>query len=187
MTYIPLILRALPSRRSTILVQASVNTWQAFNSWGGKSLYPNSSTKKVPANHVSFDRPYDTTQPVPLVWEIGLLRFLEREGYDVSYTTDVDTDRNPRELRRHRLVISSGYDQYWSKRMRDAFEAARDGGTNLAFIGADIADWQIRYKNNRRTIVEYREATKDPVTNPALKTVRFEKLVPPRPPCELEA
>jgi N,N-dimethylformamidase beta subunit-like, C-terminal len=184
-TYIPLILRAPPSRHSTILVQASVNTWQAFNAWGGKSLYPNNSTRKVPANHVSFERPYDANRPVPIQWEIGILRFLEREGYDVSYVTDVDTDRNPAELRRHRLVISAGNDEYWSKRMRDAFEAARDGGTNLAFLGADIADWQIRYENNRRTIVEYRDAREDPVANPALKTVRFGSLIPPRPQCEL--
>jgi hypothetical protein len=184
-TYIPLILRAPPSQRSTILVQASVNTWQAFNFWGGKSLYPVNSTKGVPANHLSFNRPYTALEPVPIKWEIGLFRFLEREGYDVSYTTDVDTDRKPEELRRHRLVISSGHGQYWSKRMRDAFEAARNSGTNLAFLGADIADWQIRYKHQRRTIVAYRDATKDPVTNPALKTVRFGQLVPPRPQCEL--
>ena len=47
-TYIPLILRALPSRRSTILVQAGVNAWQASNSWGGKSLFPETSTKRFP-------------------------------------------------------------------------------------------------------------------------------------------
>ena len=183
-TYIPLILRASPSRRSTILVQASVNTWQAYNSWGGKSLYPFNSTNHVPANHVSFNRPYKTPGP-PLQWEIGLLRFLEREGYDVSYTTDVDTDRKPRELRRHRLVISSGYNEYWSKTMRDAFEAARDSGTNLAFLGAGSVAWQIRYEQDRRTIVEYRDASSDPITNPARKTVRFGDLVPPRPQCEL--
>jgi hypothetical protein len=176
-----LIVRALPSRRPQILVQASVNTWQAYNNWGGKSLYAFNSTNHVPANHVSFSRPSGP----PLVWEIGLLRFLEREGYDVSYTTDVDTDRNPGELRRHRLVISSGHDEYWSKGMRDAFEAARNRGTNPAFLGADIADWQIRYEANRRTIVEYRDATIDPITDPARKTVRFRNLVPPRSECEL--
>jgi len=180
-SYVPLIVRALPSRRAQILVQASVNTWQAYNNWGGKSLYAFNSTNHVPANHVSFSRPTGA----PLVWEIGLLRFLEREGYDVSYTTDVDTDRQPRELRRHRLVISSGHDEYWSKGMRDAFEAARSRGTNLAFLGADIADWQIRYEANRRTIVEYRDATKDPIRDPARKAVRFRELVPPRPQCEL--
>lgn len=180
-TYVPLIVRALPSRRSRILVQASVNTWQAYNNWGGKSLYAFNSTNNVPANHVSFSRPTGA----PLQWEMGLLRFLEREGYDVSYTTDVDTDRNPGELRRHRLVISSGYDEYWSKRMRDAFEAARASGTNVAFLGANIGDWQIRYENNRRTIVEYRDARKDPVRDPARKTVHFGDIVPPRPQCEL--
>jgi hypothetical protein len=184
-TYVPLILRALPSRHSPILVQASVNTWQAYNPWGGKSLYAYNSTDHVPATHVSFNRPYLTMAPVPVQRGIGLVRFLERRGYDVSYTTDVDTDRRPRELKRHRLVISSGHDEYWSKRMRDAFEAARNGGTSLAFLGADIADWQIRYEDARRTIVEYRDAKKDPNKNPALKTTRFRELVPPRPQCEL--
>jgi hypothetical protein len=184
-TYIPLILRALLSRHSPILVQAAVNTWQAYNSWGGKSLYAFNSTDHIPATHVSFSRPYRTMAPVPIQWEIGLVRFLERRGYDVSYTTDVDTDRKPRELRHHRLVISSGHDEYWSKRMRDAFEAARTGGTNLAFLGADIADWQIRYEDARRTIVEYRDARKDPNKDPRQKTVRFRELVPPRPQCEL--
>jgi hypothetical protein len=184
-TYIPFILRARPSRRSTILVQAAVNTWQAFNSWGGKSLFPASSTRRTPANRVSFNRPYKTTGPVPLQWDIGLIRFLEREGYDVSYTTDVDTDRAPAELRRHRLVISAGQDEFWSKRTRDAFEGARNRGTNLAFIGAAIGDWQIRYGNSRRTIVKYRDAASDPVADPARKTVRFANLVPPRPQCQL--
>ncbi len=108
------------------------------------------STKRIPANHVSFDRPYRTAGPTPLQWDIGLLRFLEREGYDVSYTTDVDTDRNPTELTRHRLVISVGQDEFWSKRMRDAFEAARSGGTNLAFLGAEIGEWQIRYEKRSK-------------------------------------
>jgi hypothetical protein len=184
-TYVPLIVRARPSRRATILIQVPVNTWQAYNAWGGKSLYAFNSTDQIAANHVSFDRPYDPQVSVPIAWEIGLVRFLERYGYDVSYTTDVDTDRKPRGLRRHRLVISSGHDEYWSKGTRDAFEAARDNGVNLAFLGADIGDWQVRYEDNRRTIVEYRSAALDPIPDPALKTVRFRDLTPPRPECLL--
>jgi hypothetical protein len=184
-TYIPLVVRSRPARRSAILVQAAVNTWQAYNAWGGKSLYAFNSTDQIAANHVSFDRPYDPQVSVPIAWEIGLVRYLERNGYDVSYTTDVDTDRKPAELRRHRLVISSGHDEYWSKGTRDAFEAARDHGINLAFLGADIGDWQVRYEDNRRTIVEYRTAAADPIPDPALKTVRFRNLTPPRPECQL--
>jgi hypothetical protein len=184
-TYIPLVVRERPSRRSAILVQTAASTWQASNAWGGKSLFPATSTHKIPASHVSFNRPYNTLRPVPLQWDLGLLRFLEREGYDVSYATDVDTDRNPRELRRHRLVISAGQDEFWSERTRDAFEAARNGGTNLAFLGAEIGEWQIRFANARRTIVKYPSAAADPVTDPARKTVRFANLIPPRPECQL--
>jgi N,N-dimethylformamidase beta subunit-like protein len=184
-SYVPVILRALPSRRSKILVQVPVNTWQAYNAWGGKSLYAFNSTNQIAATHVSFDRPYDPQLYVPIVWEIGLMRFLEQNGYDVSYTTDVDTDLKPREFLRHRLVIASGHGEYWTKAQRDAFEAARDRGINLAFLGADIGDWQIRYEDTRRTIVEYRNAALDPEPDPALKTVRFRNLTPPRPECEL--
>jgi hypothetical protein len=186
---IPFVVRAPSTYHAAILVQASVNTWQAYNPWGGKSLYDFNSTNDVAANHISFDRPYDPSQ-TPLFYEYALARFLERSGLDVSYTTDVDTDQNPAELTAHRLVVSAGHDEYWSKTIRDAFEGARAAGINLAFIGADIADWQIRYEDNWRTIVEYRDGTVgypggDPTTDPSVETTRFRQLVPPRPQCTL--
>ena len=141
-------------------MQARGEHLQAYNGWGGKSLYPNSSTNGVAADQ-GLLRPAVRRDVFPR-YEINLLRFLEREGYDVSYTTDVDTHRDPAELTGHRLVIVSGHDEYWSKEMRDAFEAARDAGTNLAFMGADIGDWQIRYEDAERTIVEYRNADARP-------------------------
>ena len=70
--------------------------------------------------------------------------------------------------------------------MRDGFDAARELGTNFAFMGANTGYWQMRYANGRRTIVEYRVMSLDPETNPALKAIQFRKLVPPRPECELE-
>ena len=183
---VPFIVRAPKRRqRSAILVQAAVNTWEAYNNWGGKSLYDFNSTNRKRATRVSFERPLGPGLVGPARYEYQLVRFLERHGFDVSYTTDVDTDRSPGRLRRHRLVLSAGHDEYWSKRMRDAFEAARDSGTNLGFVGADAADWQIRYADARRTIVEYRDASADPEPDPALKTTRFSQLVPPRPQCQL--
>ena len=45
-----------------------------------------------------------------------LIRWLERNGYDVSYWTGVDADRHGAALLtgRHRLFISNGHDEYWS-------------------------------------------------------------------------
>ncbi len=146
------IVRDPPSRQSAILVQVPVDTWQAYNAWGGKSLYNDQSTGGRRATHVSFERPYRwEPQPggLPLEWEYPLVRFLERSGYDVSYQTDVDTDANPGSLLQHRLVITAGHGEYWSKATRDAFDNARDKGTNLAFMGANTGYWQIRYAGRR--------------------------------------
>jgi N,N-dimethylformamidase beta subunit-like protein len=69
--------------------------------------------------------------------------------------------------------------------MRDAFNAARAAGTNLAFLGSNAAYWQVRYETAERTIVGYKEAAPDPEPNPALRTVQFRQLTPPRPECAL--
>ncbi len=82
--------------------------------------------------------------------------------------------------------MTAGHDEYWTKGMRDAFEAARRAGVNLAFMGANTGYWQMRYVDGGRTIVEYRTADRDPETDPALKTVRFRELARPRPECRPE-
>ncbi len=180
---IPLVVREPSTHGSAILVEAPVNTWQAYNDWGGRSLY--SSFTGVGSNHVSFDRPFVHGEQDLLEWEYQLVRFLEREGYDVSYTTSVDLDRETGQLQNHRLVMTAGHDEYWTKTIRDAFERARDAGTNLAFMGGNTGYWQIRYDDNRRTLVEYRDPSADPELNPVLKTTLFTNLIPPRPPCTL--
>src|SRR5919108_727938 len=177
------VVRAPAARRSTILVQVPVNTWNAYNNWGGKSLYNVNSTYGVPANRVSFDRPIAPGGQWPIVWEVPLVRFLEREGYDVSYQTDIDTHLNPASLLEHRLVMTSGHDEYWTKEMRDGFDAARAAGTNLAFMGANNGYWQVRYEDGTRTMVGYKSPT-DPIADPALKTILFRDLG--RPECQLE-
>jgi hypothetical protein len=185
--WIPFIVRAPPSQHSLILVQAPVNTWEAYNNWGGKSLYNYNSTDNTAAVTVSFDRPFAWDQPgsqITLGWELPLVRFLEREGYDVSYQTDWDTDQNPASLLLHRLVMSAGHGEYWTKGERDAFDTARDQGTNLAFMGSNTAYWQVRYANGGRSIVGYK-SNADPIADPALKTILFRALTPPRYECEL--
>ena len=182
--WVVFIVREPPTQHSQILVQVPVNTWQAYNPWGGKSLYTFNSTDQVHAVRVSFDRPLAYTAQGPFDAEYNLVRFLEARGYDVSYQTDVDTDEHPESLLQHRLVIVAGHDEYWSKTMRDAFDAARDAGTNLAFTGSNAAYWQIRYEDDHRTIVGYKEYV-DPEPDPALQTHLFRELVPPRPECEL--
>ena len=124
---IPFVVRepAAAPAPSAVVVQVPVNTWQAYNAWGGKSLYDfNSGGSR--ANRVSFDRPYLWIGPgaqVMTSWELSLVRFLESEGVDVSYVTDVDVDRDPAVLTRHRVAITAGprrvLDEGDSRRVRE--------------------------------------------------------------------
>ena len=136
--------------RSAILVQVPVNTWQAYNGWGGKSLYDFSSVGGRRARRVSFDRPYDWFLPGgqrPLGWELPLVGFLEaRRIRRLVPVRRLDRRRHPRSLLYHRLDVVAAHDEYWSKRMRDGWERARDAGVNLAFIGANAAYWQVRIR-----------------------------------------
>jgi hypothetical protein len=188
---VPFVVRPPLGRLARALVQQPVTTAQAYNHWGGKSLYTSNSTDAVAAVKVTFDRPYPAWSVANLNarWPFGcdyqLVRYLEREGLDVAYTTDVDTHREPWSLAGHRLVVTSGHDEYWTREVRDAFEEALAAGTNLACMGANTAYWQMRFEDSERTMVEYRWRAEDPEPDRALKTEQFRNLDPPRPECRL--
>ena len=80
---------------SDLLFQTSDTTWQAYNHYGGNSLYVGSPAGR--AYKVSYNRPFGTrgTGPEDFVFnsEYPMVRFLEANGYDVSYSSGVDTDR----------------------------------------------------------------------------------------------
>ncbi len=156
-------------------------TFQAFNIWGGYSLNANATGSNVlgedasnaylngvlaRATKVSFDRPYiqGSGAAQVLSLEADAIHFLEREGYDVSYISNVDLQTNPRQLLSHHVYISLGQDEYWTKEMRDGVEQARDSGVNLIFLGAATSYWQMRMEPDSagtadRTIVCYKVST----------------------------
>jgi hypothetical protein len=149
--YIPFCLRDDTSTAAYV-VQHSVTTWQAYNLWGGYSLYygkhGTGQNFENRARVVSFDRPY------PQTWAQGAADFLgnefpviyqmERLGLDVTYATDIDLHQRPELLLRHRSLLSLGHDEYWSAPMRDGALSALNAGVNLAFLGANACFRQIR-------------------------------------------
>jgi hypothetical protein len=182
------------SRVAALLYQQPVTAYQAFNNYPdltGKSLYEFNSygattvTGTTRAAKVSFDRPYASEGYGGLfeTGEINLLRWIERSGYDVTYSTNVDTHTNGDRLLNYRGFLSVPHDEYWSKPMYDAVIAARDAGVNLAFFGANSNYWQVRFEASssgvpNRVIVCYKfettpDTTHDPVADPSLRTVRW--------------
>src|SRR3989442_154222 len=174
-------------RPAPFLYQWAVATDQAYNNYPndgrtGKSLYTYNSygAKTVSGDtravKVSFDRPFlGLGVGGFFAWEIFFVRWLERSGYDVTYSTDIDTHANGGELKRHKAFLSVGHDEYWSKEMFDAVEAARDAGVNLAFFNANAVYTQVRFEPSavgvaNRVMVCYREPTLDPVHGPTTTT-----------------
>jgi SAM-dependent methyltransferase len=189
--HVPFVVRPPLGTVADILVQQPVTTAQAYNNAGGKSMYTSNSTDEVAAVKVTFDRPFPAWHEAnlnarwPFIWDLQLLRFLEREGFDLSYTTDVDTHREPWSVTGHRLLMTSGHDEYWTAEMRDAFDRAQAEGTNIACMGANTCYWQIRFEDGERTMVEFRRRDIDPEPDRALKTEQFRHLEPARPECRL--
>ena len=144
---------------SDVLFQTSDTTWQAYNQLGGNSLYVGQPAGR--AYEVSYDRPFTTrtTGPEDFVFnaEFPMLRWLERNGYDVSYSSGADTDRRGAELLEHRTFLSVGHDEYWSGQQRRNVEAARDAGVNLAFFSGNEVFWKTRWTDDHRTLVTYKE------------------------------
>jgi hypothetical protein len=139
---------------SDLYYQTSDTTWQAYNSYGGNSLYTGGPlTVPNRAAAVSYNRPLITRDgPTSADWifnaEYPMIRWLERNGYDVSYESGVDTDRNGSLLRNHRVFLSTGHDEYWSGPQRSNVESARGAGVNMAFFSGNEVFWKTRWANS---------------------------------------
>ena len=139
-----------PSTRGTVALVAPVTTWQAYNSWGGYSLYEGPSGDRR-SWAVSFDRPWHgvwgmndfRTAVVPIVV------LAERSGTPLSYLTSIDLHQDAGALAGARGLVSMGHDEYWTTAMRRHVLAARDAGTNLAFLGANTMYWRVRLDERR--------------------------------------
>ncbi len=100
-----------PGVGARILVQSSVATGQAYNAWGGRSLYDSQSIGGQRAHVVSFRRPYDDKgASVFRLWEEPLIRWLEGAGFAVEYCTDLDTHANAALLPTYDVFVVAGHD-----------------------------------------------------------------------------
>jgi len=165
------------SSASDIIFQTSDPTWQAYNQYGGSDFYQGAANGR--AYKISYNRPVVTRGLVQgrdfyFSSEYAMVRFLERNGYDVSYQSGVDTDRFGAHLLNHKVFLSVGHDEYWSGAQRANVEAARDAGVNLAFFSGNEVYWRTRYEPSAagtatpyRTLVSYKETWSNDKIDPA--------------------
>lgn len=182
-SFVPVVVRD-DSSTAPLAVISEVTTFQAYNTWGGCSLYacPGISGQKR-AKVVSFDRPYETGNGASdfIAFDAPLASLVEELGLDVSYWTNLDMEERPNAVvsADRAGIVSLGHDEYYSRPMRDLLVRARDSGVNLAILGSNAVYRKIRWEPNwdgrpNRRMVNYRDTT-DPAfkTTPAETTVQW--------------
>ena len=175
-----------------ILLVISSSTTNAYNDWGGPSLYTGGT-------RVSFQRPLARgflAKPEPAVrkaeavpdrealgyfgwaeehdlspwsggagwwtWERPFVAWAEREGFAIDVAVSQDLETHPEVLDGRRLLLSVGHDEYWSWGMRDTVETFLGRGGNAAFFGGNTCWWQVRFEGATMVCFKYR-ADEDPV------------------------
>jgi sugar lactone lactonase YvrE len=182
--YVPLVVH--DGRAADVVANVNVSSWQAYNAYGGESLYDDASGTMPhgKAWEVSYDRPFVEGHGAGrfLYWEAPMFRWLEALGYDVSYTTALDLTHDPFLVLSARMFLSVANDEYWTLTERNAVESARDAGVNMAFLGADQALWRVRLEPSSKGVADrviacYKaDQDKDPILaaqGPLYATARF--------------
>jgi len=164
-TFVPLTI--LEDRQAAVLVVSAITTWNAYNLYGGASLYEGEHGR---SKVVTFDRPYHQSGSGHFFGgEYELVQMIESMGIDVAYTTSVDLHARPEQIAAggYKAVISLAHDEYYSVPIRRALESARDAGVNLMFLGANAGFRRIRLEESthgpHRLEVNYRVAKDDPL------------------------
>jgi len=169
-------------RRAPIVLVLSTTTYNAYNDWGGPSLYTGGT-------RVSFERPlargflrkpeperrkmqplpdrealwfFEWAQPLGLSvwsggagwwnWERRFVTWAEREGFELDVAISQDLEAHPDAIAEHALYVSAGHDEYWSWGMREGVDAFVDSGGNATILGGNTCFWQIRFEDDRRAM-----------------------------------
>ena len=171
---VPVVLRD-DTLQADLIFEDPVNTDQAYNNWGGTSLYNDYRHPGIrngfpsDAYYVTFDRPYDRDEGDAgylFYWTYPMLRFIEQKGYDVTYTTNDAVSEGLTNLMNYKGFVVGGHDEYWDYSERLKLEQAISKGMSLASFSSNVMYWQIRYttvpNTNHKAIICYRYPRLDP-------------------------
>lgn len=148
-SYVIFILR--DNRQADFMFQCSDTTWNAYNRWPDRyALYDDGKNEwhLGPNTATSFNRPYgkycqvvDTPLSIGsgefMLWEFPMVHWMEQQGYDVTYVSNLDTHHDGPGLKRVRGFLSVGHDEYWTLEMYQNVMGAIQGGMSAGFFSGD--------------------------------------------------
>ena len=154
------------------LVEQGWNTFGGYDYYQGEGLCILDSDTYPPCNRarvVSFDRPYATGDGASdfLSNEYPMVEFMEEEGLDVTYCTDICISEHPGFVAQHKVLVDLDHDETWTNSEREGVLNAAAAGVNIAFFGAATLVRHARLQPSPlgpdREEVDYRNASEDPL------------------------
>ncbi len=189
--FAPLTVRSTNTAGKVIVITSTM-TWQAYNRWGGTSLYRGQDgSESTRALAVSYDRPYDNEYGAGqfFTMDAPILAAAQRSGAPLAFATDLDIASDPSLLTGATAIVFGGHSEYWTAPMRQALQSAVDNGTNLAVFGANSGYWRTRLAGpigplpgladhrdgGPRVLVVTKDAALDPLAgrDPGATTAKF--------------
>ncbi|HKR66194.1 MAG TPA: N,N-dimethylformamidase beta subunit family domain-containing protein [Thermoanaerobaculia bacterium] len=164
----------IPGSTSPIVVISPTNTYQAYNDFGGRSLYPTADPNR--GSRLSFERPYVQDLGIGRfdIYERKFVDWMREERRTFEVITDQDLE-NPNLLSHYKLALIVGHSEYWTSAARENLENFSRSGGHIAIFGGNTMWWQVRYEDNGHTLVGYKDAVYDPMraANEQLVTTHF--------------
>jgi len=137
-----------PGATSKILFQLSTNTYNAYNNWGGSSLYAYNGRGGIQGHRVSFHRPPDSQFGN---WELPFAAWAEAQGYALEYAANSDLE-TPGLLDPYRLVLSVGHDEYWTDAMYTGVQRAIEQGVSVGFFSGNAVCGKVEWNPQRQSL-----------------------------------
>jgi hypothetical protein len=161
-----------PGSTSPMAVVVATNTFQAYNTYGYKSVYPSNSPER--SYRVSFDRPYQDDRGLGRFnrWDKPFLTWMTSENRSFEVISDSDLEE-PEVLDHYHVAVIVGHSEYWTATARAHLERFVDNGGRVAILSGNTMWWQARVEN--RALVVYKEAAPDPENgrNDSIVTVNW--------------
>ena len=156
---------------SRVLFVSAVNTYNAYTEYGGKSVYDFNSSYGFPASKVSFNRPFRNNGVGHYFqWDGKFPKWALAKGYDLEFAGESDLEFIPDLLSHYDVLVIGGHSEYWTWNMRDRVKTFIKNGGRLINLSGNTMWWQIRYEDNGRTMVAYKDYRDDPIKDPTLTT-----------------
>lgn len=150
--------------RKRIAFLFSTNTWNAYNPWGGQSLYSRNYTPIV-----SFLRPQPLSDPFilntyenhQLFYQAAnkdkyLADFLMKNGLEYDAYSMEDLNRSAEELLHYDVLLLSTHSEYWSWSMLHHLNTCLDSGASLIALSGNTCAYVSTLEPDERTLTVYK-------------------------------